>query len=374
MILKRYFTREIWVSVLQITSLLVMLFLFNQLVRILSEVVSGKVPPKVLSWIFILETPYLMGLLLPLGFYGAVLWVMGRWYTDHEMTIVHASGVSRQRLLMWILQVAGGVALLVWLSSFFINPWLNQHKQEWLSESKKTFLFDTLVPKRFQLMFNQRSMIYVDSMSSDRREVYHVMIATRELYSAHYQSKENRPMVWQVLLAERGYLWMDPETQVIYLVCEKGRRYEGIPGQKNYRIIEFSKFMQRAEGLTTSQHLPTRESTLPTWWLWWERNNNPGYWAELHWRLALPCSVFVLALMTVPLSYYQPRQPRYLRLMPAALLYLLYANGLLVLKSWMQDGKITTAWPLAAWHVALVLLAFGIGYVQHPFRRKWSTS
>ncbi|MGQ7790739.1 LptF/LptG family permease [Shigella flexneri] len=45
--------------------------------------------------------------------------------------------------------------------------------------------------------------------------------------------------------------------------------------------------------------------------------------AELNWRITLVFTVFMMALMVVPLSVVNPRQGRVLSMLPAMLLYLL---------------------------------------------------
>ncbi|MBZ4354135.1 LptF/LptG family permease, partial [Mycobacterium tuberculosis] len=46
--------------------------------------------------------------------------------------------------------------------------------------------------------------------------------------------------------------------------------------------------------------------------------------AELHWRFTLVATVFIMALMVVPLSVVNPRQGRVLSMLPAMLLYLVF--------------------------------------------------
>ncbi|MGP8979862.1 LptF/LptG family permease, partial [Enterobacter hormaechei] len=46
--------------------------------------------------------------------------------------------------------------------------------------------------------------------------------------------------------------------------------------------------------------------------------------AEFHWRITLVFTVFMMALIVVPLSVVNPRQGRVLSMLPAMLLYLIY--------------------------------------------------
>ena len=46
--------------------------------------------------------------------------------------------------------------------------------------------------------------------------------------------------------------------------------------------------------------------------------------SEFHWRLTLVASVFIMALLVVPLSVVNPRQGRVLSMLPAIMLYLIF--------------------------------------------------
>jgi lipopolysaccharide export system permease protein len=79
--------------------------------------------------------------------------------------------------------------------------------------------------------------------------------------------------------------------------------------------------------------------------------------AELQWRLSVPLSVLILTFIAVPLSYARPRQGRFGQLALAILLYVFYANLILISKSWMEHGDVPS-W-LGMWWPHLVLLALG---------------
>lgn len=80
--------------------------------------------------------------------------------------------------------------------------------------------------------------------------------------------------------------------------------------------------------------------------------------AELNWRITLVFTVFMMALMVVPLSVVNPRQGRVLSMLPAMLLYLLFFLIQTSLKSNGGKGKLDpTLW---MWTVNLIYLALAI--------------
>jgi lipopolysaccharide export system permease protein len=80
--------------------------------------------------------------------------------------------------------------------------------------------------------------------------------------------------------------------------------------------------------------------------------------AELHWRIAVPLGVLVLAVVAVPLSRTQPRAGRYGRVALGVLVYLLYTNMLTAGRLWLERGVIPE-W-LGLWWVHGLVLALGV--------------
>ena len=90
-------------------------------------------------------------------------------------------------------------------------------------------------------------------------------------------------------------------------------------------------------------------------------SGDPEKRAELQWRLAMPLSVMVLLFLSVPLSKSSPRQGRYVRLVMAILLFVVYYNLLGAAKVWVEQGDVPASvglwWvPLLTVILALVLL------------------
>lgn len=71
----------------------------------------------------------------------------------------------------------------------------------------------------------------------------------------------------------------------------------------------------------------------------WNTDNDRAR-AELHWRITLVFTVFMMALMVVPLSVVNPRQGRVLSMLPAMLLYLLFFLIQTSIKSNGGKGKL----------------------------------
>jgi lipopolysaccharide export system permease protein len=101
---------------------------------------------------------------------------------------------------------------------------------------------------------------------------------------------------------------------------------------------------------------------------------NPTPWniSELEWRVGLPLSAFILALLAIPLSYVNPRAGRSLNLIAAVVIYMFYNNMISVTNSWVRSGKISAAaglWGIHLLMFAVLLVMFYHRSSASPWRR-----
>jgi lipopolysaccharide export system permease protein len=122
-----------------------------------------------------------------------------------------------------------------------------------------------------------------------------------------------------------------------FILFENGYTYEGVPGQADFRIIQYAqKGIYLPETEVSAQ--PGRKQSIPTMDLL--ASDRMDYTAELHWRLSLPIACFLLAILALPLSYTTPRKGRYSKLALAILIYLVYSNLLGVGQSWVEKQTV----------------------------------
>ncbi|MBN1238717.1 MAG: LptF/LptG family permease, partial [Gammaproteobacteria bacterium] len=130
----------------------------------------------------------------------------------------------------------------------------------------------------------------------------------------------------------------DPRTGKLSFVLYGGTRYEGVPGSRNFSIVEFGEHgipvrIERDDAdVAPVETKPTRALlTSP----------DPVDRAELQWRLSAPLSLFILALLAVPLSRSSPREGRYSRLGIGLLIYIIYQNALSIARVWVERDQVS---------------------------------
>ena len=156
-----------------------------------------------------------------------------------------------------------------------------------------------------------------------------------------------------MVVARRARHSISADGSLHTLTLYDGERYEGVPGQRNFRIVRFAenvipvriptqldpaKLSNEAvssAALAASGELPKR--------------------AELHWRVALPTMCVVLTMLAVPLAKLRPRQGRYARIWIAVLIYFIYVSLASAAKVWIERGAVPE-W-LGLWWVHAVMVA-----------------
>jgi len=155
-----------------------------------------------------------------------------------------------------------------------------------------------------------------------------------------------------VMVAKRGFL-ETADNGDRFLVLLNGRRYEGLPGSAEYKVSEFERYAMRIDVREARASAPSAKS-LPTLDLL--DHPNPIHRGELAWRLGLPLSALILALLAIPLAFVNPRAGRSLNLVLAILVYMIYNNVLSIAQAWIAQQRISL--PLGLWgvHAAMLLI------------------
>jgi lipopolysaccharide export system permease protein len=160
-----------------------------------------------------------------------------------------------------------------------------------------------------------------------------------------------------VRMSRSGHIEVAPNGDR-FIVLENGRRYEGTPGEAEYRVTEFDSYAARVETRESAQPQPSQKTT-PTWGLIKDPSNaNLG---ELLWRIGVPISGLVLVMLAIPMSFVNPRAGRSVNLLFALLTYVVYSNLLSVIQARVALGRLDFAvgwWVVHAGMALLLLFMF----------------
>jgi len=350
MIIDRYIFREITGVWLAITLVLLLIFTGNQLISLFNAVVTGDLIGKQVLIMLALTLINNLALLLPFAFFIAILVALGRMHKDSEMIALAACGIGIGRLLKSITIFAIVLAMITGSLSLMLSPWAEYKMQRLMDEAKSVTEIGGIPVGTFRSFSTDagEGVFYVEEIDPKQGRLKEVFV----------QMPGKRPLQQNVIAAEGGYQHTDDETGQRYLILVNGTRYEGIPGQANFRITHFEQHAIRID--VRHSYRDPRLRAIPTVKLL--GSDDPKEVAEIQWRLAIPFSVIPLALLAVPLSRTSPRQGRYSRLFSAILIYIIYANMLSVAKTWLENGDVPQA--IGLWWVhglMLLYVAFEVG-------------
>lgn len=349
MILFRYLTREVLTSLSLITSLLFLILMSNEFVHFLNQVAGGKFAASIIWELIILESPRFLAILLPFSLFLAILFTYGRLYADYEMTVLNACGFSLGRLMRLSLPFIFLLTFLVAGLNLWLNPFLLSYRNKLLNQTGTAVELQTVQPGSFQQTNGGHRIIYVESVSADHKSVKNIFLA-----QTNPQELPSEVTPWTILSANSGYQMVNPVTKEPFFIAVDGKRYQGIPGQKDYYITQFVKYGIRIDLDTTATN--KQQDALPSITLWnASQANKPSFFSELQWRLSAPISILLLALLAIPLSRVNPRQGKYLHILPAIVIYIMYLNLLLVGRNWVENGDISYRWGLWWIHGLLIL-------------------
>lgn len=351
LIIFRYLSRQMLQVMLAVTSVVLLIIMSGRFVNYLAQAATGTLKADFLFAIMGYRIPEFLVMILPLGLFLGIILAYGRLYVDNEMTVLSACGLNRNQLLAMTMVPAAGVMLLVALLSLVVAPLGIQKVEKIFAEQDSLTEFDTLVSGRFQKFGGQR-VTYAEEITDDHQQMNQVFIANRNVNSSNMASMT-------LLLAEtariEAYAGEDGQR---YLILDDGYRYDLTPGALPLREIEFENYGLRMEERRSKKEV-SKEQALPTEKLL--ASDSPGYRAELQWRISLPLLIPIVVLLALPLSQVNPRQGRYVKLLPGILLYLLYLALLMSGRGAIEDGRLQPEiglWPIHCLFLLIALMMY----------------
>lgn len=343
MIITKYLVRETLKSQLAILFILLLIFFCQKLVRILDAAVDGNIPTNLVLSLLGLGMPEMAQLILPLSLFLGLLITLSRMYTESEITVMHACGLSKSILLRATLLLSLNTMIVAAVNVIWLSPWSSRHQELIMSKAKANPSTVKLVEGKFKQAENSNLVLFIGKVKDKGFE--NVFLA---------QLKPNSNARPSIIIANRGYMIQRQDGSQL-VILEKGTRYEGTALLRDFRITDFTQYqatISHREVAVASTY--AEQMTLGQLWYSLE----PEARAELHWRLTLIVSVLIMAMMVVPLSEIDPRQGQVLNMLPSMLLYLIFFLLQTSLRSNGAKGKLEPVlwmWLTNVVYLALVL-------------------
>ena len=348
MLYRRALTREMGLVTGAVLTVLIAIAMVVLFIRLLGDVARGELANEGVFAFLGFSLLYFLPVLMTIALFAGVLLPLSRMWRDSEMVIWFNAGLS---LIQWIRPVlifAVPFSLVILLLSLVLNPWAQTKKSEYRQDLRSRSESSLVAPGLFAESSAGQRVYYVESLNPLTGIVRNVFM----------QSRIDGQL--GLVVAREGTHTEMPDGSR-YLVFKDGRRYEGTPGQLDYRIVQFERYWMRLDpiavgGKETGVRLAPVSELI--------NDASPQARAELLWRLGVPFSAVVLAVMAIPLSFVNTRARRSYGLVVALLLYFVYSNLLSFTQAWVAQGKLNPWAGMLSSHLLMVLAVFALFYLR----------
>ncbi|UOP05685.1 LPS export ABC transporter permease LptF [Conchiformibius kuhniae] len=325
MIYRKQFLKDTTITAAGIFCVLLAVLVFTQGINLLGRAADGRVAAEAVAALIGFWTLGMTPLLLVLTAYISILTVLTRYWRDSEMAVWLACGLGLRQWLRPISAFTLPLAVLAAVLQLAVLPQAERHSREYADILKHKQNLSLVESGVFRELGKKNGRVYfVEHFDAEAGKMQRLFL------------RESRPDGGDsVIFARSGHF--DLRDNVRTLVLEQGYRYTGAAGRGDFEQISFDQLRLALN----SPHKPAETAhrrTLPTAELL--RNPAPQYRAELMWRVSLPISLLLLGWLALPLSYVDTRSGQSYHVIIASLFFLVYQNGLTLLRDMVEDGKI----------------------------------
>jgi len=346
MIFQRALQRELTSTAGAVFTTLFTITLTVMLIRILGQAAGDKIGSQDVVTLIVVEALKLSPVILILTGFIAVLLVVTRSYQDSEMIVWFASGLSLTRWIRPVLVFGLPLVFLTGLLSLVVTPQANRLSAELKERYEKRQDVLKVKPGQFKESASSDRVFFVEGVSEDSSRVKNIFVNT----VTHDRTS--------IVVAKEGTIERQANGDK-FLVMQKGRRYDGVPNQSDFDMMEFERYSVLIARQSETLEQDRSTASLSTSALLADRNHsNLG---ELLWRCALPLMALILMLLAIPLGFVNPRGGRSANLLIALLVFIVYSNMVSVFQAQVVQDRLAFAmawWPIHALGAAMIALLF----------------
>jgi len=349
--------REFVAAGVGVFTVLLAITFTSQLIRLLGSAARGRIPADAVVTLMGFSAIGYLSVLLSATLFLAVLLTMTRAYRDSEMVVWQSSGLG---LLSWLKPVALfalPIVSCVAVLSLYLTPWAVTKAEQYRHQLESRDDVSAIAPGVFKETKRGDRVFFVDKLSNDLTQVANVFVHSTQ------NGKQG------VMVASRGYVETTDHGDR-YLVMLDGRRYEGTPGQADYRVVSFARYAVLVEREEGKRFMPSQKSQSTDQLL---SKPTPVHLAELAFRIGLPISSIVLAFIAIPMSAVNPRTGRFANIIMAVPVFMIYSNMVSMSQAWIAQEKVPASIGMWSVHVVMVIVLVLLFLWRMGKLRAWSS-
>ncbi len=305
MMLDRYILRHTIWPFCVVTLLLSAMIWMAQAFRILDLVVNRGIAMSDFAMVAVLLLPFLAFLLLPIASLIAVLYVLYRMYSDKELIVCKALGMSSWRITLPMLRMMIVVTIISYLNAVVVMPYSYKKFKDMQDYFRNNYAALLLQEGSFNSQIPGLT-VYVSQQSGN--EVHGIFV---------YDHRSDKKQT--VITAASGRIVKTAGSALLEL--EDGTHQEKSLTTGGLSILKFSRYtfgLQLVAPNGSTRAIDPNE--LDLWALWRHLHSGsdpislPKSWANFHQRLTWPLYAITLALLVAAFIVASPEYSRRLPL------------------------------------------------------------
>lgn len=360
MIYQRQLVKETTITAIAIFFVVLAILVFTQGINLLGRAADGRVAVDAVAALIGFWTVGMTPLLIVLTAYISLLTVLTRYWRDSEMAIWLSSGLSLKRWLKPVMSFAIPLAILVAVMQLSVLPWAELRSREYAELLKQKQNLSLVESGVFAPLGSDKDRVYfVETFDTDNGVMKNLFL--REKNDKGQNS---------VIFAKEGHFDLSNNRRT--LILSSGYYYTGNAGQSDFKQISFDKLNLIINTTPKLINPIDHRRTIPTSKLL--HSGQSEYQAELMWRISLPLTVILLSFLAIPLSYYNTRSGSSYHVISAVLFFLIYQNGLTLLRDLVEKGKIPFWLGFLPMHILILLCAIVLIRIRNqPAQPFWKS-
>ena len=227
-ILDRYILREVVVSWLSVSGVLLAIMLTDQVARVLERAAESQFPRGVVLELILLGSVQKLPLVIPVALLLAIVLALGRLYHDSEMTAAQACGAGSRSVMLPVMGFTVVLTALLAMLSLQVAPAATGRMLEMRSEAMRAGQFAPISPGKFSTFGGGGTVVYAQSADSDG--------TLRRVFVQRTRGNQ-----LEIALAQRATHAYSEGGDLQVITLYDGERYEGIPGERKFRIVRFAE-------------------------------------------------------------------------------------------------------------------------------------
>jgi lipopolysaccharide export system permease protein len=357
-VINRYIFKEIAVPFFLSLVILTVTALLSKVIKIIELMVTHGIGFSFIFWFVVSVIPTFLIYTIPISFLIGVLIAFTRLSSDSEITAMKAGGISLYNMMRPVAAISVLAYIVTLAFTLYIFPWGNMSIKQLLFEAARTRLVSGIEEKTFYDRF-KGVVLYVDRLNTQTGEMEGIFIS---------ENDEATGAESNVFFAQKGIFSPSTDESAVYLKLMDGTMHrKSSNGNESYHIADFSTYVLELSltgGPATMIESKTNREMYPAELR--ERiakvkargGNTAPYLIDLHKRFALPASIFVFAILGVPLGIQKIRAARFTGFSVAMAVVLIYYVLSTALEALGENGVLHPV--LAVWGSDIVFGSAGL--------------